>query len=67
MKVAWPATASSIELSMTSAKQVVQRRLVGAADIHARPAAHRLQAFEHLDGRGVIKKDRWNRPYRRDA
>ncbi len=36
-------------------EQMMQRLLVGAADIHARPAPHRLQAFEHLDvGRGVI-------------
>ena len=35
-------------------EEVVQRLLVGAADIHARPAPDRLQAFEHLDvGRGV--------------
>ena len=35
-------------------EQVMQRLLVGAADIHAGPAAHRLEAFEHLDiGRGV--------------
>ncbi len=30
-------------------EQVVQRLLVGAADIHAGAAAHRLEAFEHLD------------------
>ena len=29
--------------------EMVQRALVGAADIHARAAAHRLQALEHLD------------------
>ena len=35
-------------------EQMMQRLLVGAADIHAGAAAHRLQAFEHLDvGRGV--------------
>ena len=35
-------------------EQVMQRLLVGAADIHAGAAAHRLEAFEHLDiGRGV--------------
>ena len=35
-------------------EQVMQRLLVGAADIHAGPAPHRLEAFEHLDvGRGV--------------
>jgi hypothetical protein len=35
-------------------EEVVQRAFVGAADIHARPAPHRLQAFEDLDGRGVV-------------
>ena len=30
-------------------EEVMQRLLVGAADIHAGPAAHRLQPFEHLD------------------
>ena len=30
-------------------EQMVQRLLVGAADIHAGPAAHRLEPFEHLD------------------
>ena len=35
-------------------EQVVQRLLVGAADIHAGPAAHRLQAFQHLDMAGVV-------------
>ena len=35
-------------------EQMVQRLLVGAADIHAGPAAHRLEALEHLDiRRGV--------------
>ena len=34
-------------------EQVVQRLLVGAADIHAGAAAHRLQAFQHLDVAGV--------------
>ncbi len=35
-------------------KQMMQRLLVGAADIHAGPAAHRLEAFEHLDIPGGI-------------
>ena len=36
-------------------REMVQRALVGAADEHARPPAHRLQAFEDLDvGGGVI-------------
>ncbi|MBA7621943.1 hypothetical protein ES703_29313 [subsurface metagenome] len=35
-------------------EQVVQRLLVGAADIHARPSPYRLQALEHLDVAGGI-------------
>ena len=35
-------------------EQMVQRLLVGAADIHARPAPHRLEAFEHLDVGGGV-------------
>ena len=36
-------------------EEVMQRLLVGAADVHAGPAAHGLQAFQHLDvGGGVI-------------
>ena len=35
-------------------EEMVQRLLVGAADIHARPAPDRLQTLQHLDvGRGV--------------
>ena len=34
--------------------QVMQRPLVGAADIHGRSPAHRLQAFQHLDVLGGI-------------
>ena len=34
-------------------EQVMQRLLVGAADIHARPPAHRLEAFQHLDEAAV--------------
>ena len=30
-------------------EEMMQRLLVGAADIHAGPASHRLQAFQHLD------------------
>jgi hypothetical protein len=54
MRLAWPATASSMALSKNLGDQVVQRALVGAADIHARPLADRLQPFENLDGRGVV-------------
>ena len=35
-------------------EEVVQGALVGAADIHARPAADRLQSFEDLDRRSVV-------------
>ena len=34
--------------------EVVQRRLVGAADIHAGPAAHRLQPLQYLDVLGGV-------------
>ena len=39
-------------------EEVVQRLLVGAADIHAGPAADRLQALQHLDGGGVVAGSR---------
>ena len=35
-------------------EQVVQRLLVGAADIHARPPADRLETLENLDIRGGV-------------
>ena len=35
-------------------EQMVQRLFVGAADIHARTAANRLQTFENLDVGGAI-------------
>jgi hypothetical protein len=35
-------------------EQVMQRLLVGAADIHAGAAAHRLKPFQHLDVLGGI-------------
>ncbi len=35
-------------------EQVMQRALVGAADIHARTPAHRLEPLQHLDRGGVI-------------
>ena len=35
-------------------EQVMQRLLVGAADIHAGAAAHRLQALQHLDVLGGV-------------
>ena len=38
--------------------QVVQRVLIGAADVHARAAAYRLQAFQHLD---ILGRVTWGR------
>ena len=35
-------------------EQVVQRLLVGAADVHAGPAPHGLEAFQHLDVGGGV-------------
>jgi hypothetical protein len=35
-------------------EQVMQRLFVGAADIHARAAAHRLEPFQDLDVLGRI-------------
>jgi hypothetical protein len=35
-------------------KQVMQGLLVGAADVHARPASDRLEPFQHLDVLGGI-------------
>ena len=35
-------------------EQVMQRLLVGAADVHAGPAPHGLQAFQHLDVGGRV-------------
>ena len=40
-------------------EQVVQRLLVGAADVHARPTPHRLEAFEDLDVGGGIAVGRF--------
>ena len=53
MWVAWPAIASSIELSTTSQIEVVQAAHVGRADVHARPAADRLEALQDLDALGA--------------
>ena len=35
-------------------REMVQRALVGAADVHARAAADGLEPLEHLDRRGVV-------------
>jgi len=45
--------ANRIQMTATG-EQMVQRVGVGAADIHARPAPHRLQPLQHLDGGGVV-------------
>ena len=46
-------------------EQMMQRLFVGAADIHAGPAAHRLEAFEHLDiARRCSRPRRWRRARR---
>ena len=43
-------------------EEVMHRLLVGAADIHARPAADRLQPLQHLDvGGGVARRRRSQR------
>jgi hypothetical protein len=42
--------------------QVVQAGAVGGvADVHARALAHRLQAFQDLDGLGAIAAGAWGR------
>ena len=52
--VAWPATRLVHGIVEHFGGEVVQRALVGAADVHAGAAAHRLEPFEHLDiGRRV--------------
>ena len=54
MKVAWPGQRLVHGVVDDFGEQMMQRLFVGAADIHAGPAAHRLEAFEHLDiGRGI--------------
>ena len=34
--------------------QVVQPHFAGGADIHGGPQAHRFQAFQHFDTRGIV-------------
>ena len=49
-------------------EEIVQRLLVGAADIHAGTHAHRLQPFENANGRGIVGigvGGRWGRARRR--
>ena len=54
MRLAWPATASSMALSSTSANKMMQRFFIGAADIHARPLAHRLKPFKDFNVLGGV-------------
>ena len=54
MRLAWPATASSIAVVEHFGGEMVQRALVDAADVHAGAAADRLEPFEHLDRGGVV-------------
>ena len=43
-------------------EQMMQRLLVGAADVHAGAAAHRFEAFEDLDvGARCSRPRRWRR------
>ena len=35
-------------------EEMMQRLCVGTADIHARPSAHRLESFEHLDVARIV-------------
>ncbi len=51
MKVAWPAERLVHRVVDHLGEQVVERLLVGAADIHARPAADRFQTLQNLDAR----------------
>ena len=54
MRLAWPGDRLVHGVVEHLGDQVVQRPLVGAADVHARPLAHRLEPLEHLDGAGVV-------------
>ena len=54
IQLAWPATASSMAVVDHLGEEVMEALLVGAADIHARPAPHRLQPLQHLDVGGRI-------------
>ena len=55
MSSQWPASASSMELSTTSEDEVVQTGAVrGVADVHAGALAHGFEAFQDLDGAGVM-------------
>ena len=51
----WPASASSIALSLNLEHHVVEAGpVVGVADIHAGALAHRVEALEDLDAVGAI-------------
>ena len=51
---AWPATRLVHRIVEDLGRQVMQRRLIRAADIHARPAAHGLEPFQNLDVLGGV-------------
>ncbi len=46
-------------------EEVMQRLLVGAADIHAGPPAHRLEPLQHFDMFARYSRNRRLRPARR--
>ena len=54
MRVAKPATASSIAIVDDLGGEVVEGAGVGAADVHSGPAADRLEPLEHLDRGRVV-------------
>jgi hypothetical protein len=46
--------------------QVVEAALTGRTDVHAGALAHRLEPFEDLDRRGVVRRHRDGRGVRHD-
>ena len=57
MRLAWPGDRLVHGVVEHLGEEVMQRLLVGAADIHAGAPAHRLEPLEHLDvgcGIGVV-------------
>jgi hypothetical protein len=56
MKVAWPATGLVHGVVDHLGEEVMQRLLVRAADIHARPTTDGLQPLQHLDRGGIVAR-----------
>ncbi len=54
MRLAWPGDRLVHGVVEHFGGEMVQRALVGAADIHAGPAPHRLEPFQDLDVLGGI-------------